>query len=151
MRDPRYARNRKLDAIMASLMSYILPAVLLIDVSAARADFVKSSPTSAAGPVLPGPAEGTNPAQTVSSTEGQPVHWKLAIGFGNRVPLAFACRQIVPPAVKVTYGPGVNPTVLVNWRGGGTWNHVLRDTVKPLGLRLRMTYMAVAIEKNPSI
>jgi hypothetical protein len=74
----------------------------------------------------------------------------MAYGFGNGIPLAFACRQIVPPAVKVTYGPGVNPAVPVNWKGGDTWNHVLRDSIKPLGLSLQMTYMAVAIVKNPA-
>ncbi len=149
MRDPRSVRNGTLDEIMASLMPYILPAVLLISVSAAQADFVMVSPASAGGPVLSGPSAPARPAPSVSANRGQPLHWKLAIGFGNGVPLAFACRQIVPPAVKVTYGPGVNPAVLVNWKGGAGWNHVLRDTVKPLGLHLRMTYMAVAIENNP--
>jgi hypothetical protein len=72
----------------------------------------------------------------------------MAYGFGNNVPLAFACRQIVPPAVKVTYGPDVNPAATVTWKGGDTWNHVLRDTVTPLGFHLQMTYMAVEIEKN---
>jgi hypothetical protein len=37
----------------------------------------------------------------------------------------------------------------VTWKGGATWNHVLRDTVKPLGLQLQMTYMAVSIVRNP--
>jgi hypothetical protein len=69
----------------------------------------------------------------------------MAYGFGDNVPLAFACRQIVPPAVKVTYGPGADPQMLVSWKGGKTWNRVLRDTVKPLRLRLVMTHMAVEI------
>lgn len=73
------------------------------------------------------------------------VHWKMAYGFGDKVPLSFACRQIVPPAVTVTYGPGAKPQMLVTWKGGETWNHVLRDAVKPLGLHLVMTHMAVEI------
>jgi hypothetical protein len=38
----------------------------------------------------------------------------------------------------------------VNWKGGDTWNHVLRDSIKLLGLSLQMTYMAVAIVKAPA-
>jgi hypothetical protein len=71
----------------------------------------------------------------------------MAYGFGYRVPLAFACRQIVPDAVKITYGAGADRTALVNWKGGDTWNHVLRDAVQPLGLHLLMTTMAVEIRK----
>jgi hypothetical protein len=62
-------------------------------------------------------------------------------------PLAFACRQIVPSAVRITYGPGADQAVLVDWKGGDTWNHVLRDAVQPLGLHLVMTTMAVEIRR----
>jgi hypothetical protein len=71
----------------------------------------------------------------------------MAYGFGDQVQLGFVCRQVVPAAVKVTYGPGADPHVLVDWKGGDTWNHVLRDAVQPLGLRLVMTHMAVEIRK----
>ena len=71
----------------------------------------------------------------------------MAFGFGKSVPLAFACRQIVPNAVKITYGPGADQAALVNWKGGDTWNHVLRDAVQPLGLHLIMTTMAVEIRR----
>jgi hypothetical protein len=71
----------------------------------------------------------------------------MAYGFGNQVPLAFACRQIVPSTVHVTYGPGANPDLLVTWKGSHTWNHVLYDAVAPLGLRLVMSHMAVEIRK----
>ena len=73
--------------------------------------------------------------------------FKMAYGFGDHVPLAFACRQIVPRAIRVRYGPGANPHAVVSWKGGDTWNHVLRAAVKPLGLRLVMTTMAVEIRK----
>jgi hypothetical protein len=71
----------------------------------------------------------------------------MAAGFGNQVPLSLACHQIVPPAARVTYGRGASPDMLVNWKGGDTWNHVLRDAVKPLGLHLIMTYMTVEISE----
>ena len=118
--------------------------------TSAKADFVvKNAPPAA--PVAMAPI--VDPGDTQSPTapprpEGPAtVHWKVARGFGDDVPLAFACRQIVPPAVKVTFGPGANPQRFVSWKGGDTWNNVLRDAVKPIGLRLVMTYMAVEIRK----
>jgi hypothetical protein len=54
---------------------------------------------------------------------------------------------MVPPAVKVTYGPGVDPEAVVDWQGGEGWNRVLANVVRSLGLRLVMTTMAVEIRK----
>ena len=62
--------------------------------------------------------------------------FKVAQGFGQDVPLAFAVRQIVPPAVRVRYGRGVNPEQTVTWRGAAPWNHVLSAAVRPLGLKV---------------
>jgi hypothetical protein len=88
---------------------------------------------------------------TDNQADAQPrpekLRFKLAYGFGQSVPLAFACRQIVPNAVKITYGPGADKAALVDWKGGETWNRVLRDAVQPLGLRLVMTTMAVEIRR----
>ena len=126
----------------------------------AFADFVirhaASSPPIATDPNSQPVANGQSPAvnnkgaysgQVPDSSAPSVVRWKMANGFGNQVPLSFACRQIVPLAVRVTYGRGASPDMLVNWKGGDTWNHVLRDAVKPLGLRLVMTTMAVEIRK----
>ncbi len=82
-----------------------------------------------------------------SDSHTSTVHWIVASGFGNNVPLGFACKQIVPPAVKVTYGPGASANALVTWKGGTAWNRVLLAAVKPLGLKLVMTHMAVEIRK----
>jgi hypothetical protein len=107
------------------------------------------SPTARADFVITGmPASGlTLRATPDNSPDRASPRFKLAYGFGNRIPLSFAVRQIVPPAVKVTYGPGADPAALVDWRGGQGWNRVLLDAVKPLGLRLVMTHMAVGIRK----
>ena len=133
---------------MARLLRFALPAVLVINASAAHASFIIETAQSATGPESSDLMPSDNPAPPAAADSEQPIHWLMAYGFGNNVPLAFACRQIVPPAVKVTFGPGVNPATPVTWKGGDTWNHVLRDTVTPLGLHLQMTYMAVEIEKN---
>jgi hypothetical protein len=47
----------------------------------------------------------------------------------------------------VSYGPGADRDTLVDWRGGQGWNRVLFDAVKPLGLRLVITHLAVEIRK----
>jgi hypothetical protein len=127
-----------------------MASALLFNVSPAYANFLIQSPSDDTGLEIVNSAPAGDPTPSGTGNSSQPVHWKMAYGFGNSIPLAFACRQIVPPAVKVTYGPGVNPAIPVNWKGGDTWNHVLRDSVKPLGLSLQMTYMAVAIVKEPS-
>ncbi|ATQ70904.1 hypothetical protein CQW49_23275 (plasmid) [Methylosinus trichosporium OB3b] len=59
-----------------------------------------------------------------------------ARGFGNQIPLAFAIRQIVPPPIKVRFARDVDRGALVDWRGGRAWPSVLRDALRPLGLRV---------------
>jgi hypothetical protein len=135
---------------MVSLRRFAWRAALLFSLSPAHANFLIQSPPVDTGPEIVDSSAAGDPAALGANNSSRPVHWKMAYGFGNSVPLAFACRQIVPPAVKVTYGLGVNPAAPVNWKGGDTWNHVLRDSIKPLGLSLQMTYMAVAIVKAPA-
>ena len=102
--------------------------------------------TVASQPVSMAPI--VDPEDVAAKTPHKPAwHWMVAKGFGNNVPLGFACRQIVPAAVRVTYGPGVSPSTPVSWQGGRGWNEVLREAVKPLGLHLVMTHMAVEIRK----
>ena len=127
----------------------------LLATQPALADFVirQATPVSPLAPRQVGPEAPTHPIANDAAQAGTPTHdppvvdWKMVYGFGNHVPLAFACRQIVPPPVKITFGPGAGPHMLVTWKGGDTWNHVLRDAVKPLGLRLVMAHMAVEIRK----
>jgi len=123
----------------------------------ARADFVvagQSSPAPAESPVAQGAPDSASPdaggpGAGVSKETPRPARpqFMVAEGFGDQVPLRFAVRQIVPRAVKVTYGPGADPDAAVDWRGGQGWNAVLSHAVRPLGLKLVMTYMAVEIRK----
>lgn len=107
---------------------------------------ISASSTTAAPPVMMAPIiDPGDIAQKEQNQAPEFVHWKMAYGFGNKIPLSFACKQIVPPAVKVTYGPGADPGTLVTWKGGRGWNQVLLAAVKPLGLKLVMTHMAVEI------
>ncbi len=132
----------------------VLASVSLATTSA-RADFVVRNSTT-----LPTPTETTTDPPTPTAAKQSadaadaatqpapdPPRFKMAYGFGDQVPLGFACQQIVPRAVRVTYGPGANPHQLVTWRGGDTWNRVLRTAVRALGLSLVMTHMAVEIRQ----
>lgn len=147
-------------SVNAAIRVFLLAAApLACAMTSAKADFViKNAPPPQAGgrassaamvPII-GPGDPSyKPTTTTPRTQdtSTSVHWKVAYGFGDHVPLGFACRQIVPHAVKVTFGPGADPQLIVSWKGGDTWNEVLRSAVKPLGLRLVMTYMAVEITK----
>lgn len=137
----------------------VISALILVSLAApvARADFVVAASRPLAGAPMStstiAPAQVSNEAPPPAAViDNSPMvsltpRFKVAQGFGDQVPLRFAIRQIVPPAVKVTYGPGAEPDALVNWKGGEGWNRVLFRAVYPLGLRLVMTHMAVEIRK----
>jgi hypothetical protein len=134
-----------------TILLAVVAGALLSKTDGARADFVVKSAAAASAPAASQPismAPIVDPQDLPAKPTHMPAwHWKLAKGFGNKVPLGFACRQIVPAAVRVTFGPGATPTMLVSWQGGKGWNEVLREAVKPIGLRLVMTHMAVEIRK----
>ncbi|WP_227323081.1 hypothetical protein [Acidisoma silvae] len=136
-----------------AILLAFLAVTLLAKSPPAWADFVVKSGSPAPSPagVAAAPtsmAPIVDPEDLAAKTPHKPTwHWKLAKGFGNNVPLGFACRQIVPSTVRVTYGPGASASSMVSWQGGKGWNEVLREAVKPLGLHLVMTHMAVEIRK----
>lgn len=115
---------------------------------AAHADFVIAgapAPT-ASRPTLP-PSGGAVRPRFTTTTRSAPPRFSTAYGFGDQVKLSFAVRQIVPKAVKVSYGRGADPNALVDWSGGKPWNQVLRAAIARLGLHLVMARMAVEIRK----
>ena len=105
--------------------------VTLLATAQARADFVMSAPSPPEAPSAAVGQPSARPNHLPVRTHGPAV----AQGFGRRVPLAFAVRQIVPPSVRVTYGPDVDTSAPVDWTGGAPWDQVLRAAVEPLGLR----------------
>lgn len=137
--------------IIAALLAGLLLA------PGARADFVvvglrpDVAPPSRAAQLAAaaGSANSREQATTVSPDTPHRARprFNIAQGFGDQVPLRFAVRQIVPEAIKVTFGPGADPDATVDWQGGQGWNRVLFQAVRPLGLRLVMTPMAVEIRQ----
>lgn len=119
----------------------------------ARADFVLTGATAqSARTAVPVTASETTmlapgPDKREAPTLLPAPRFKTAWGFGDQIPLAFACRQIVPPGIRVTYGPGADPKALVSWKGGSAWSHVLSAAVRPLGLHLMITRTAIEIRR----
>ena len=85
-----------------------------------------------------------SPAMAANKAVQRP---RLVAGFGDQVPLSFACRQIVPKIYKVGYGPGVSSGTLVDWKGGQTWRQVLGRAIKPLGLHIVWVEMKLEIRR----
>jgi hypothetical protein len=119
-----------------------------------RADFAMLPPKSATTE----PATIQSPSASESRTHKpvKPVEKRRdghapqtidARGFGKKVPLAFAVRQIVPSPVKVSFGRGTDTSALVDWRGGRHWPEVLREAVRPLGLHVTVRDNAVSIAR----
>lgn len=55
-------------------------------------------------------------------------------GFADKVPLTIALQQILPQGFGYTLGDGVDPGLLVSWRGGRPWEQVLQDMLGSAGL-----------------
>jgi len=142
-------------------MRRLAPTIIVISFPlafhAARADFViKSDPVTgnaggappslvAPGVVADEPHVDPGDRQPAAKPKAAIRQPRLVEGFGDRVPLSFACRQIVPAQIKVSYGPGVDPTTPVTWTGGDPWSLVLERAIKPLGLHTVAAGMTLQI------
>ena len=123
------------------LLSAAIAAACLTS-TMSRADFTVKGAVQP--PTSPNPSDRTDvvadqphidPGDGRAVLEKQ-VRPRLVTGFGDQVPLSFACRQIVPRGVRVSYGQGASPDALVDWKGGESWPLVLGRAIKPLGLRM---------------
>ena len=132
---------------------------IILSNPAARADFViRNDPATGEGRGAPQSAVAggviaddphVDPADSEPPARPRPVavRPRLVEGFGEQVPLSFACRQIVPGNIKVTFGPGVDPATHVSWNGGETWRVVLGRAITPLGLHIVVAGMSLTIKR----
>ena len=131
----------------------LMLAALAVATTAARADFVvkDSQPVAAPAPgpaPLPADTRDTQPDDSEPTPKPAPTppRFKMAYGSGTG-----ASRVRLPPdhseRRQGDLRAGRRPQQVVSWKGGDTWNHVLRDAVKPLGLHLVMAHMAVEIRE----
>ena len=137
----------------------IMGMSLFLAVAPANADFTLRPDETGAGATdaaTAGEAPHTEAASPPSSdVQSQPSfhpasrkhipRTPVARGFGDQIPLSFAVRQIVPPTIKIRIGRGIDPTTLVDWKGGHEWPTVLREAIRPLKLQLAVHPSAATI------
>jgi hypothetical protein len=70
-------------------------------------------------------------------------------GFGHRIPLTFAVRQIVPAHFHVAFADAVQKDAAVDWKGGDSWRATLARAVRPLGLVITVNGPKVTITAAP--
>jgi hypothetical protein len=101
------------------------------------------------GAAAPAPAPTAAPA-VVSEPAPAPATEVVAPvvqGFGTRVPLVIALRQILPSGYSFAHGDGVDLGASVDWKGGKPWVDVLTDTLAPAGLKASVSGETVFIQK----
>ncbi len=121
-------------------------------VTSANAEFVMVPPPAA--------ETGANPAPPLTAPirPSPKPHPKIPLpapdhaltGFGDKVPLRFAVRQIVPARFQVAFGETVNPDASVDWKGGKPWRSTLADAIRPLGLTVSVVRATVTIQPAAS-
>ena len=150
---------------MKLLPIFMIPALFCS--TAVRADFAMlppppQAPTAAtalappadSSPALPAPPVATpialHPAASSSDRPARKANEhtpQIALGFGEQIPLSFAVRQIVPQTVTLHFSRAADRDALVDWHGGRRWPSVLRDAIRPLGLRLSVRHHKAIIFK----
>jgi hypothetical protein len=129
----------------------LLPGILGLAFSTslpARADF-QIGQTAAEPPIVLGSPAMALPPRAYRSPRARVAApgFTVARGFGQAIPLRFAARQIVPPAITVRYAPGVDQDAEVDWTGDAPWNRVLLAAVQPLGLHVTSGVRSVLISR----
>jgi hypothetical protein len=127
----------------------VLTLVPCLAFTPAKAEFLMlSAPdapaTQESEPPAPHPKPKRRPPKTHVSAPEPPLS-----GFGDRVPLAFAVRQIVPTNFQVAYAEAVQKDATVDWKGGEPWRATLADAVRPLGLVVTVSGPKVTIAAPP--
>ncbi len=69
-------------------------------------------------------------------------------GFGRRIPLSLALKQVVPPLYVFKFSPGVTPKQKVSWEGGDTWVNVLNTMLDQADLSGSLNGNVITISKG---
>lgn len=69
-------------------------------------------------------------------------------GFGRRIPLSIALKQIVPPLYVYKFSQGVTPKQKVSWEGGDTWVNVLNNMLDQADLSGSLRGNVITISKG---
>jgi len=127
----------------------VLTLVPCLAFAPAKAEFLMlSTPDASAPHESEPPASHPKPKRRPPKTHISPPEPALS-GFGDRVPLTFAVRQIVPAHFQVAYADAVQKDAPVDWKGGEPWRATLADAVRPLGLVVTVSGPKVTIAAAP--
>ena len=127
----------------------VLILVPCLTFAPAKAEFLMlSAPDASAPHESETPAPHPKPKRHPPKTHLSPPEPALS-GFGDRVPLTFAVRQIVPAHFQVAYADAVQKDAPVDWKGGEPWRATLADAVRPLGLIVTVSGPKVTIAAAP--
>lgn len=102
------------------------------------------APSSQDRPSVPAIAMPNTESNGPSRPVAQP-RYSIARGYGNKVPLDFAARQIVPSPIKLIFGRNVDHGTAVSWIGGRPWDQVLASMLRQNGLWMRVSQGSVTI------
>lgn len=69
-------------------------------------------------------------------------------GFGRRIPLSIALKQIVPNNYVYKFDAGVTPKTKVSWQGGDSWVNVLNEMLDSSNLSGRLDGNVIRISKG---
>jgi hypothetical protein len=69
-------------------------------------------------------------------------------GFGRRIPLSIALKQVVPPLYVFKFNKGVTPKQKVSWEGGDTWVNVLNNMLDQADLSGSLNGNVITISKG---
>ena len=96
---------------------------------------------------VPAPAMQSAPVVAQAPVVQAPVGQPMVTGFGRRVPLVVALRQIIPAPYSYSSANGIDLSQLVDWQGGKVWTAVLSDTLRPLGITPSMNGNIVVLSR----
>ncbi len=76
--------------------------------------------------------------------------YQVIEGFGKKVPLLVAVRQVVPVDYEFYFNKDVDVGGFVSWEGGRSWQRVLADALSPNNLTFTLVDNIVSIYKKGS-
>ena len=124
--------------------------IMCLAAGPAKAEFVMLSAPDARATHDPAAPDAAHAASKRRPTRHNVSRPEPALsGFGDRVPLSFAVRQIVPAGFEVAFAEAVDQDSPVDWKGGRPWRATLADALRPLGLVVSVAGSKVTIATVP--
>lgn len=69
-------------------------------------------------------------------------------GYFDNLPLKVIAPMMVPPGVKVEFGPDVDQSLRIKWKGGPSWQIAMNTALEPVGLAAQVGNTRVHIDRS---